>query len=454
MASDYSKRLRSRGNQVFKEACSECLAPVVRKGRFLNAGSFYTQALYASKSEDERAKCSKNLGAVNWNHAKMVLELYEDGPATALNDSSPAFYVEKSVEHYLAALRHGRASHQRREWTEDIEKTLEDIVKCLLEEHARVAERGFLDKLCGVFQSGLQPGARSRAFEKLQLGYIQVVFDDAVKELKRRDQASSGANYSKCLALLHSCSTPIEEAQKRAKYDSEAMGRIETLKTSINACRATCESIQSREAGKRFRQESMKARDEASRQDLAIFALDKFKEAVVHARGFDAECEAEALACIGDLYTEVLRKEQQAQPYYTMVVKLAQNSDTMQSAKWYQRAKTSMNLWFKRRHEGPKTSYSVLPEIKGDVEKLENEFKRLNTDDFLRFLYKAHPPRGNNGSFSLSELDGGSQSRIAVRKALRHYHPDHNAVGDDRWTALCGEITKLLLQKHRGNVQE
>ncbi|KAL3698452.1 hypothetical protein R1sor_012528 [Riccia sorocarpa] len=441
-----SVNLRGRGNQLFQEACDECLAPVVRSGRFLKAGYFYNKALAASTTEDERAKCRKNLGAVHWHHTKMSLELYDGGQASSLlHERPPSFDLERSVENYLAALRHGRASHQRREWMESIENTLQEMAHSLVEEHSWICESAFVAKLCDLYQAGLPSGARSRAYDTLQLAQVRLLLDKAVKELHRRDGAVRvGSNYANCLSLLHSCNVPLEQIQRRAESDLETLEKARLLKSSVDKCRARCESIKAREEGKRFIQEFEKTRDEDRRNHLLTCALDKFKEAASHAKGVDAECEAEALACTGDAYTEV-RREEKAQSYYSAVVKLAEKSDAVQGKGFYEKARVAANAWLKRMRDG-RPGFHLLPEIRADLDRIQVEFKRLKTEEFLKYLYRSYPPRARNGTaYTLGETETPAQIRIALRKALHHYHPDHNALGDDKWLALCGEITKLLL---------
>ncbi|KAL2645107.1 hypothetical protein R1flu_012694 [Riccia fluitans] len=415
-----SMNLRGQGNQLFREACNERLAPVVRSRRFLRAEFFYTQALAASRTEDERAKCRKNLGALHWNLAKMSLELYDDGQASSLvHERPPSFDLERSTENYLAALRHGRASGQRREWMESIENILQEMAQSVVKEHAWICEEAFIAKLCDLYKAGLASGAKSLAYNTLQLAHVRRLLDEAVKELHRSkdETVPAGANYSNCLSLLHRCDIPLEQIRRREESDPECIEEARLLKLSADNCRARCESTKAREEGKRFLDEFKKSTDEDRRNHMLTCALDKFKEAAGHAKGVDAECEAEALACIGDAYTEI-RREEKAQSYYSAVVKLADKSDVVQTKGFYKKAKAAANAWLKRLREG-RPIFHLFPEIKADFEKIEVEFKRLKTEEFLKYLYRSYPPRALNGTaYTLGETGTAAQSRISLRKAL------------------------------------
>ncbi|CAM6085338.1 unnamed protein product [Calypogeia fissa] len=452
MASE-SRRLRSSGNQAYQEGCADYLAPVLRSGRLLKASKFYRQAFDASRSEDERAKCCKNLGAVHWKHAKLFLELFPEGKGSPLPDRSPTFDIELSIEHYLAALRHGRASNQSAEWRQNIKKKMEEMSNYIVDQGDWVLSKAeFITNVNKLFGAEVSSGGKCQAWAILCLGFAQNAFDRAVKELRLKDVNGTKKNYRQSLALLHSCDGPLEEADRRAR--PEFVEEVRTLKTSVDNCRSTCESIQASVAGQKLMEESLKTNDKAVRHDLVISALDKFKEAAVLARGVDAECEAEAMAQVGDVYREVFKKDQQAHPYYNVAVLLAQNSDAMLSAKWYQKAKVALNLFFKKSQEAKarqdEEDSEVLGQVKREVEKLEMEFKKLKTEEFLTYLYREYPPRGNHGNYRLGDLSTAAATRHALRKAIQHYHPDHNGADDDpQWIGLCGEITKLLLEKHR-----
>lgn len=453
MAAEVSRRLRDSGNQAYAEGCAEYLAPVLRSGRLLKASKFYRQALDASKSEEERAKCRKNLGAVHWKHAKIFLELFPEGKGSPLPDRPPTFDIELSIAHYLAALRHGKASNQSAEWRKNIKNIMEEMSTFVVDRGDWILSKPeFIASVNRMFGAEVSSNGKCQAWATLSSGFAQNAFDRAVKELRSKDANGSKRNYKQCLALLHSCYGPIEEAERRAR--PEFLEEVKTLKTSVDNCHATCESIQASEAGEKLMEDSLKTPDRAVRHDLVISALDKFKEAAVLARGVDAECEAEAMAQVGDVYKEVFKKDQQAHPYYNVAVLLAQNSDAMLSAKWYQKAKVALNLFFNKSKEAKarqeEEDSEVLGQVKKEVEKLETEFKKLKTEEFLFYLYQEYPPKGNHCNYRLGELSSGAATRHALRKAIQHYHPDHNAVEDDpQWIAICGEITKLLLEKHR-----
>lgn len=458
MASESSRRLRYSGNEAYAEGCSDYLAPVLRSGRLLKASKFYKQAFAASRTEDERAKCSKNLGAVHWKHAKIFLELFPEGKGSPLPDRSPSYDIELSIEYYLAALRHGRGSIQSPEWRDNIRKRMEEMARFVADEADWILPKeDFAVNVNRLFGAEVSAAGKSQAWAIFCFGFAQNTFDRAVKELRSKDENGSKKNYRRALALLHSCQRPIEEAERRAR--PEFLEKINTLKTAVDNCRATCESIQASAAGQKLLEESLSVKDKAMRHDLVISALDKFKEAAVIARGVDAECEAEAMAQVGDVYREVFKKDHQAEPYYNVAVLLAQNSDAMHSAKWYKRAQVALRQFLKKSQERAASGDNgeddeesrLFRQIKVEVDKLEKESKKLSIEEFLKYVYTEYPPRGNSGgSYRLGELSTGAATRHALRKAIQHYHPDHNALEEDPlWLGVCGEITKLLLDKHK-----
>ncbi len=83
---------------------------------------------------------------------------------------------------------------------------------------------------------------------------------------------------------------------------------------------------------------------------------------------------------------------------------------------------------------------------------LASELKELDkkagegTYQFLEHIYAKHPPRKENAQMGSTESKELSKT---VKKAITHYHPDaQSSFNDEKWTFLCGEITKILNIKY------
>ena len=89
------------------------------------------------------------------------------------------------------------------------------------------------------------------------------------------------------------------------------------------------------------------------------------------------------------------------------------------SEKWYQEATTALNRYQRevRRKEEQAWSAqknSILLELKEDIDKLKEV--SANTEDLLRHIYRAHPPKNKDHTLNESYLSGENQN---MKKALR-----------------------------------
>lgn len=78
----------------------------------------------------------------------------------------------------------------------------------------------------------------------------------------------------------------------------------------------------------------------------------------------------------------------------------------------------ALNLFFENDQEGTggggndeDEDSKVLWQIKRKVNKLKTEFKKLNTEEFLKYVYGEYCPQGKiNGSYHFRKLSTGSAS--------------------------------------------
>jgi len=83
---------------------------------------------------------------------------------------------------------------------------------------------------------------------------------------------------------------------------------------------------------------------------------------------------------------------------------------------------------------------------------LASELKELDKKagegayQLLQHIYTKYPPRKENAQ--MGSTDSNELSKT-VKKAITHYHPDaQSSFNDEKWSFLCGEITKILNVKY------
>jgi hypothetical protein len=84
-------------------------------------------------------------------------------------------------------------------------------------------------------------------------------------------------------------------------------------------------------------------------------------------------------------------------------------------------------------------------ELATDLQELEKKATE-DAHHFLLHIYTKHPPR--KGNVEMGSVDSDHLLKT-IKKAILHYHPDsQSSFNDEKWSFLCGEITKILNTKY------
>jgi hypothetical protein len=162
--------------------------------------------------------------------------------------------------------------------------------------------------------------------------------------------------------------------------------------------------------------------------------------------------EAHACHYTAKVYQNVLKMTELAYNYHIRCVTLAQTlvPRNLTSLDWYmisssfvQQYRAKKQLEEEAIDEEQKKKFRV--ELASDLKELEKKAKE-GIQYFIEHIYTKHPPRKEGAK--MGSIAGDDLSKT-VKKAITHYHPDaQSSYNDEKWTFLCGEITKELNVKY------
>lgn len=141
-----------------------------------------------------------------------------------------------------------------------------------------------------------------------------------------------------------------------------------------------------------------------------------------------------------------------AYTYHVRCVTLAQTlvPRNLTSLNWYV-ASSLFVQQYRAKKEHEETAINDEQNKKFRVE-LASELSELDKKasegayQFIECIYRKHPPRKENAKMGSTE---SSELSKTCKKAITHYHPDAQAsFNDEKWSFLCGEITKILNLKY------
>ena len=317
-----STETRKRGNSYYEEACSEGLAPVIKRQRLEKSLECYRQAKEEATKPDEQASALKNIGNATRNIAQILACNQYEKRVTV------AHYFQEAIKNFDHAFNKGN-SCKSGEWRDGILSLLSlsmdeaitwsDDIYCV-DDRLRFLES--LSHNLTIDQLGLQ----------LQLKIGNLTFNDGATKLQNFD-------YKGALSRMRDCYYHIEEAKKLAniQQDAERIEEVKVLEQDVFYHSSAAESIQAREHGRQILDTATQQEEELN-LELIWDVIDCYKQATILARELDIEQEAIALSYLGYVYDKVLKIQSKAKAYYMRCLQLAESLKprTFFSQIWYQ----------------------------------------------------------------------------------------------------------------------
>lgn len=342
------QRMRENGNVVYKQlAAGPCnFAKPVRRMKLTQAEQHYKSALAASQSPADRAACLKNLGMLHFlwskfevNDAVDDLEEGRTGPGQSSSGPQLAYAKTKvapAVEYLWKAIREGKSAGNSQAWLEGLDTALLKMVEWADDQNQALQSphAPLLRCLCEGFNIALtrnpsnrhenSPAAAVIAYLRLadrlfQQGVLHLSGDD---EDSRELDLGLHRDYKACLSFLHDASQFLRKAQTVRIAEAELALDITELQERVETQIFVCESMQAREMG----DEALRAAihdDELINMELAVQAIDWYRQATVLTRDRDIEGEAIAMSRLGRVYSDVLKDVTRASKAHYQATKLA-----------------------------------------------------------------------------------------------------------------------------------
>jgi len=453
--------LRQKGNKLYNEVSKGNLGPCVARHKLQKAHEFYEKALGVSATEDDKASCYKNLGALNWLWGKIEWVFYQEeetarkgkqGPGSALSSAKSG--MTKCLEFYFKALDYGSLAMKQQHWLTQIEDTISKIVQWssdqLYSDHSPSFEP-VLRVLCETVGSSKAewPGRR-RMCVMLYKTHAEFIFRRGVKSLTSTE-FSDRDGYKKCLNAMRDCYGPLERAESfvgAVSMGKEVVKQVTDLKNEVFNYQTLCEAIQARVQGEELLEKAM-----CGDMDIIWEAIDYFKISLRVTEEKHLENEAIALSRIGKSYSSVLKMEKKAHPYHFQSIKiaLALMSARIASSEWYIYSSEAV-----RKHQEGVVEQETTENAekrKGSAERMKEKISAVQSEgsksaeSFLKYIYEKCPHPDVTKQLLLT-LGSPENVKAALKKAIVAYHPDSNRQQSEDWQVLCEDITKILNAKY------
>jgi len=453
--------LRQKGNKLYNEVSKGNLGPCVARHKLQKAHEFYEKALGASATEDDKASCYKNLGALNWLWGKIEWVFYQEeetarkgkqGPGSALSSAKSG--MTKCLEFYFKALDYGSLAMKQQHWLTQIEDTISKIVQWssdqLYSDHSPSFEP-VLRVLCEtVGSSKAEWTGRRRMCVMLYKIHAEFIFRRGVESLTSTE-FSDRDGYKKCLNAMRDCYGPLERAESfvgAVSMGKEVVKQVTDLKNEVFNYQTLCEAIQARVQGEELLEKAM-----YGDMDIIWEAIDYFKISLRVTEEKHLENEAIALSRIGKSYSSVLKMEKKAHPYHFQSIKiaLALMSARIASSEWYIYSSEAV-----RKHQEGVVEQETRENAenrKGSAERMKEKISAVQSEgsksaeSFLKYIYEKCPHPDVTKQLLLT-LGSPENVKAALKKAIVAYHPDSNRQQSQDWQVLCEDITKILNAKY------
>lgn len=152
------------------------------------------------------------------------------------------------------------------------------------------------------------------------------------------------------------------------------------------------------------------------------------------------------------MYQNVIKATDLAYTHHLHCITLAQTliPRNLTTLEWYQTSSAFVQqyrLRNAREEEKAEEEHKLRYRVEYASELTEmNDKAQKGTHTFLEYIYEKYPPRKQGAAIGSLESDELGKS---VKKAITHYHPDaQSKYNDEKWSFLCGEITKILNGKY------
>ena len=252
--------LRQKGNKLYIEVSNGNLGPCLAHHKLQKAHEFYEKALAVARTENDKASCYKNLGALNLLWVKREWAFYQEvetaqkekqGPGSALSVTKSI--MTKCLEFYFKALDYGSLAMKQQQWLTQIEDTMSKIVEWssdqLYSDHSTSFEQ-ILRVLCEtVGSSRAEWAGKRRMGVVLYKIHAEFIFHRGVESLTNTE-LSDRDGYKKCLNAMRDCYGPLERAESllgtTASMGKELVKQVTGLKNEVFNYQTLCEAIQAR----------------------------------------------------------------------------------------------------------------------------------------------------------------------------------------------------------------
>jgi len=430
-----SVKRRQEGNDLYRKASAEGLAPVLKKSRLEGSMNCYTKALQTAYNDnDAAASAAKNYAKASGMLATSYLED---------KDLKQAFhYYNEAFTHFNKSLVFGELSKSE-EWKQDILESCRELYEEAVEYSSDLPRRNrlsILESLAGSFD-------RKMFYGDCYSEIAQICLKEAVTALSSKDFRSS-------LYSLKEMYRPIEIMKEcgHVYLFQEAM----VLEADYTMQMARTESLQALDSADAMIKDHL-ANSEDLNMDLVYTVIDKYRHAVVLTREIEIEVEAIALSRLGKLYDQVLKIQHRASTCFKKCIELAHalTPRVMTTEPWYKVATDTLLEYQKKTilyqeslKEEERQKY--LKELEPEMKILNEARNSLFTKDveFLLLVLEKFPPKVTVKIEEKGKLD--KMQRCELKKVFQrivvHYHPDrqHNSDIGMKWKILCGEITKMF----------
>ncbi|XP_057849615.2 uncharacterized protein LOC131060404 [Cryptomeria japonica] len=460
-----SEVLRRKGNEIYRQVSNGSYGPCLLRHKLTKAHQLYEEALDAAGSthSNEKASCYKNLGSVNWLWGKAEWNIYmkEEGGNEALTAIWAAKqHISKALEFHILALKFGEHGEKPSTWLKQEEDTLTEIFEWVKDQLSKynICFEPILMELCIEMENaGSTSSQKKKEIATILLCLrLEFIFKQSIKCIAEDTEGIRMEDivYKRCLSKLKDCYPPLVKAETivYSTKDKNLIKEFESLKEQVLFHQCVCESVQARCQGDDLLRRALLDSEEIG-VELVWDAIDWYRHSISLSKYKDLESEAISLSRIGKVYSSVLKMDKQAHHYHYESVKIALTimCPHIAESEWYKYSLQKVDEHQRRKVDEERKEYKRrhAEDAKGLQEPI-NVIKRegeMSAESFLQFIYREHihpdPRKRLMGSIETKDY-----VKLALRKAIVAYHPDHNAQYDRDWQVLCEEISKILNLKY------
>lgn len=453
-----SEALRKKGNEIFAQVRDVHYAPFMLRLKLVKAHKLYEEALMAAgKDKSERASSYKNLAAVNWFWGKSEWKIYiqesqgSNGALEAIRAAKDR--IPKSLEFYILALELGESGAKPEAWLTQVQETIVNNFFAWVGEQLdtySVCFQPILINLCAHMDSAHSSQVKKELASVFYMNHVTFIFNEGFKYIINEDGGEerdvAEVDYKRCLNAIKECYLPLNKAESivYSTDDDDLIKEFQDLKEKVLLHEYIFESIQARCQGDALLERAL-FDDEAVSREVMWDAIDWYRHSVSLIKEKDPENDAIALSRIGEVYSSVLKSEKLAYPYHLESTKIAQEimCPRIEDSDWYKYSLSKVH-----QHEIEQEENEIATRVEETINVIRKEGEK-SSESFLKFIYKEHKHPDPRNRDPMGNIDTPDHLKVALRKAIRAYHPDTNGRFHQHWRILCEEITKILNCKYK-----